>query len=1034
MNLSIAKERLAAVVKPDSITTSQGDFLVTHVEIKKLALLNKFEFVPTPKKYTSEDAIYKQYILNPNNLHQFIVVYGQSGTGKSHLIRWFEAKYQTDKPEDEVVLFIRRSDNTLKGTIRQLLQKPEVQEISNKEIIKRLSNASSAVPEDKLKDMIYHDFIIEINNDNGDQEISLNNIKRKKLVAFLNNETIHDHMMSSGGPIERIYSKVAENSMVDPDTIAQFKPEDFLVSVDLYDDMIQAGADPKAEKLALAMMANDAMEDAERFSNYLNQFVSVVIQRCAGIEPGDFEQVFMDIRKELYRLGKNLTLFIEDITSFTGVDNALLNALMEEHNDRNICRLSAIVGGTNAYVNDCFRQNHLDRVTKYIYIPDDVFDENGVFEFVAKYLNAMSLPTEKISDWVNSKALSGEYPVHDVIEGKDWEYIQIKYGKKLCLFPFSKNSIRYLYNNVLTRGHQTPRYIIRDIIEPIVSDLLYSPEQFPSIKISLVNINTTLSFIVHNQIKDEEQADRVFRFMSIWGNNEAKQFKLENVTYIAGLPAYVYEELGMPIVNLQETQPVDTTPLNPDPKTNPSPLVTSDPPKPVTQVLVPSEKQKKLDDANAILTKWANGMPINLSTTGGSEGTIRTAREDMGDFLFSAINWQIEGVSLDNVSKVKAAVSGRASKYKLVAFENQTKGNGYYILPANWDSLNVVNAFIRWREFGNQSWEYPGSDFDVYLITSWTSAVKSKIVKEVVQYDEQNESRYIEAAIAAEMYRLILNGEYREKTLNNLTTEYLLRDHTPKNKNTCHSKEWNSLLSVMHQEDADITNKTTVRQYFNLMQGSAAGSVVVLDAINLAKTVRKVKTAKLQIQEDEMQLDDRVKMRKDTYSFYADIIERVGSVAQSEQALARNAIQPIYDCFDDDEIEDEDIEAFLDKIAKFYKEIDDTQINNIKSVSLESVKKSAKQITKAISDIGSVIDEDDPLTIIMAFSGDPIGILQPLLTLINQVEHDVAEVDKQLAIRKTNLGVVDGEPDESERYQEEIIKIDQNERILEELR
>lgn len=341
MNLSIAKERLAAVVKPDSITASQGDFLVTHVQIKKLVLLNKFEFVPSSQKYTSEEDIYKQFILNPNNRHQFIVVYGQSGTGKSHLIRWFEAKYEADKPEDEVVLFIRRSDNTLKGTIRQLLQKPEVQEISNKDIIKRLANASVAVPEDKLKDMIYHNFIIEINNDNDEHEITLNNIKRKRLVAFLNNETIHDHMMSAGGPIERIYSKVAEKSLVDLDTIAQFKPEDFIVSVDLYDDMIQAGADPKADKMAKALMANDAMEDAKTFSDYMNQFVSVVIQRCAGIEPGDFEQVFMDIRKELYRIGKNLTLFIEDVTSFTGVDNALLNALMEEHNDRVICRISS---------------------------------------------------------------------------------------------------------------------------------------------------------------------------------------------------------------------------------------------------------------------------------------------------------------------------------------------------------------------------------------------------------------------------------------------------------------------------------------------------------------------------------------------------------------------------------------------------------------------------------------------------------------------------------------------------------------------
>lgn len=73
------------------------------------------------------------------------------------------------------------------------------------------------------------------------------------------------------------------------------------------------------------------------------------------------------------------------------------------------------------------------------------------------------------------------------------------------------------------------------------------------------------------------------------------------------------------------------------------------------------------------------GCLLIISTTGGAEGTIRTAREDMGNFLMSAINWQAEGVSMDNVSKVKASISGKASKYKLVALKNQTKGNGYYI-------------------------------------------------------------------------------------------------------------------------------------------------------------------------------------------------------------------------------------------------------------------------------------------------------------------------------------------------------------------
>lgn len=1029
MNLSIAKERLAAVVKPDSITASQGDFLATHVEIKKLVLLNKFEFVPTSQKYTSEEDIYKRFIINPTNRHQFIVVYGQSGTGKSHLIRWFEARYKADRPDDEVVLFIRRSDNTLKGTIRQLLEKPEVQDIGNKEIIKRLANASAAVPEDKLKDMIYHNFIIEINNDNGEHEIQLNNIKRKRLVAFMNNETIHDYMMESGGPIERIYSKVAENSFADLDTIAQFKPEDFIVSVDLYDDMQQAGADPKADKMARALMANDAMEAAKKFSDYLNQFVEVVIQRCAGIEPGDFEQVFMDIRKELYRLGKKLTLFIEDVTSFTGVDNALLNALMEEHNDRDICRLSSVVGGTNAYINDCFRQNHRDRVTQYVYIPDDVFDENGIYEFVGRYINAMSLPTDVISSWVDAKALPGEYPVHEIVEGKKWEYIEIPYGKKLCLYPFSKNSIRYLYKNELTRGHQTPRYIIRDIIEPVVSDLLYNAANFPSKKYALVNINTTLNFMVHNQVKDERQADRIFRFMSIWGNNEAKQFTLENVTYIAGLPSYVYEELGLPIIDLQKTTSVPESKPDPNPSpVDPNPTTDSGP-----KLVIPPDKQKKLDDANTKLTQWVNGMPINLSTTGGVEGTIRTAREDMGDFLMSAINWQAEGVSLDNVSKVKAAISGKASKYKLVALENQTKGNGYYILPATWDSLNVINAFIRWREFGNQSWEYPGSDFDVYQITSWTARIKKQVVKSVSLYDDKTETKYIEAAMTAEMYRLILNGEYREKTIGNLTAEYLFCDHQAKNINTWHSNEWKALLSVMQQKGADTINRETVRQYFNIMQGSATGSVVVLNAVNLAKTIRKVKTSRLQIPEEELQTDDKVKLRKDTYSFLMDITSRIDSVARAEIEAAKKAIQPIYDCFDDDDVKEDDISALLLKVNQFYKEIDDTQIN-IKTASTDAVKKGIKLIAKAISDITRVLHENDSLTVLMAFSGDPIGAIQPLLTLINQVSADITEAEKQIVNRKNSLDSSGSGEEDENYYMEELAMIDNDLKLLGALR
>ena len=203
MDVSIARERISAIVKPDSITAAQGDFFATHVPIKRLRLLNKFELTPTGGTECTEESVYEEFVRNPENRHQFIAVYGQSGTGKSHLIRWFEARFRAQMPEDEVVLFVRRSDNTLKGTIRQLLAMPEVQEIANREAYDRLTKAVVTEDEEKLKGRIYHDFINEIEHDDGSRDVCLNRIKQKRLTVFLSNDIVRAHLMAEDGPIAR---------------------------------------------------------------------------------------------------------------------------------------------------------------------------------------------------------------------------------------------------------------------------------------------------------------------------------------------------------------------------------------------------------------------------------------------------------------------------------------------------------------------------------------------------------------------------------------------------------------------------------------------------------------------------------------------------------------------------------------------------------------------------------------------------------------------------------------------------------------
>lgn len=998
--------------------------------------MNKFDVAPSEGREYPEEEVYRKFILNKENKHQFIAVYGQSGTGKSHLIRWFEAKYRHNKPAQEVVLFIRRSDNTLKGTIRQLLDMPEVQEIANKDAYDRLLKAAAYEDENKLKGRLYHEVLNEVEHDEEDRSIHLKNIERKRLIAFLNNEVVRVRLEAADGPIERIYSKIAENSLVDRDTIAQFTAEDFFISAELSDQIERAGVDPKAMKMVRALMADeDGREEAEKVAAYLNQFVNDVVQRCAGIAAGDFRDIFRDIRRELFRLGKSLTLFIEDVTSFTGVDDALLDALIVEHTGMNegekLCRISSIIGTTGNYLQHNFRDNHKDRITQYVYIPSDAFDEAGLFEFVGRYLNTMSVPESRIADWLENAAEPADYPVHTVKEGQNWEFVPIEFDKKLCLYPFTKNSIRYLYQHALKQNQQTPRYIIRDMIEPVVNDILNSREKFPSLTWSLVRTNTTLSYRIESQIRDEQEAARVLRFLSIWGDGTPDQFTKDGVVYQAGVRSDILEELAMPPLRLSEVEAPKPAapPAAPGAVADHASAAGKSPAaslaeRPVELPAVSAGKMEKVEKAVAVLSKWVEGQAIDVSSTGGTSGALRAARDDIAKYLLSAIPWQAEGISLDQMGKIQD------SSAPLVDFENQTRERtqGLYTMPASRESMRIIAAFLRWREYGGQSWAYPESDLDAYLITSWTSRIKSALL-EAVRENAAADASYIEAAIAAEIYRQILGGEFREKSLKNLTARHLLEEKPAKTEAKNHVQEWSALSALISQRGADEVNRKTVRQYFNIAQGDG-GSVIVLDEPNLTRTLHKVKSNRLSVPETAFEMQDPVKRRRDVFDHLKKIVERVGKVADAEQEKARGMMEKIRsfwgaDEFDDDEtMEEDDLLMLAERVKAFYDEANRTQFS-VAFFSTDPVKKGAKQIAKALSDVGGALEEKDPLAVLLAFSGDPLTALKPLLDLFERLEADFKKIDAEMAKRRASLGGEDSEEHSAARYEKELQKLEE---------
>lgn len=1026
MNTAIAKKRISQVLRVDSIDSTDSDFLATHVPFRKIVFATKsgdqFE-----ESYKSEEDIYKD-IFNNNltrNEHQFVIVEGSSGAGKSHFIRWLYAMLSAKEEKDDVVLLIRRSDNTLKGTIRQLLEIKEVKEISNKEAYERLVKANQAITESKFKSTIYHQFIVEIENDTSEV---LGNIKRKKLIALLNNSAFQERLMAAGGPIDRIYSKITSSSGVDLDLIAQFSKADLTLDIDFINQLDDA--DRKAQDFANSLMEGDDDEFIEKITAYMNSFVETVIQTSAGIEPGDFQQIFKEIRQEIKKKGKNLILLVEDITSFTGVNQALLNALVTGHTGSNavdnLCKLISVVGTTTQYYNQ-FRDNYRDRITKQITINDGVIGENksDLVQFVAKYLNAISLDSETLDTWVKNGAYSEDMPVHEDKDHDHWDKFKLASGKQISLFPFTQNAVINLYEAM--SDHKTPRYILRDIVEPAVNEVLHDISSFPKFCLGWhsslpESVENRIGNIVQStQIAQELKADyrkRLVAFMSFWTN---KTLDVTSNGCIAGIKTKIFFELdfGEFVSKLTRTATVrkvaDPVPV-PDKTSVSQPTndevveVTVEPVQPVKPIV---KEQPKIDPKNQKDYDSFRANVISWHRDGGNLIRFVPIRDQISNFVYDAINWQQEGIPLDSRNRFKDSIGGR-----LVGFERQDQAldRCIVVFEDTDETYQLLLCFGKWLYLGNKSWNFPDSASAIYFATSWLQRNKDKFVNAIRNVDKGSAvPAYIKAAMIEKVYKLIINGRIGETKLNQLGDDVFLSTDTPKNGSyefsTGHSQAWYELHQFIYNDTKTPDSYTASVRYFNLIQGVTINTDnYVLNYPLYQAALKEVRKSDYVLDENDINDTEKaVKDKREIFELAQKVLSKVHRVVEEETALARKNAVDIISYFENIDIEDEleasDIRDIINEIQSFYQRCFAVGINIsiIDDAQFKKIKDSASAIAKAMLILQKDYSDEDDISVLYAFSSNPIGVVLPFLEMLRKANKDIDTAYEQMQNEKESL-------------------------------
>ena len=1005
MNIEIAKQRYKSVFRPDVINNTKGDFLATHVPMKNLYVISHADVTLQDKKHPmTEEEVFDRFFASSEE-DQFVLVKGASGAGKSHLIRWFYTMLELRKTEREIVLPIKRADNTLKGTIKQLIDMPEVQNMPNKNLYKKLASASTTMPEIELKNTIYYTFVNLIESDDGkaseDTERMINRVNRQHLVALLQNSLFKERLMLEDGPIERIYCKFAENKTTEVnDKAAEFISADFELDSNFFNELLNSGADEKARKIANKLIDNDAF--VKKIVDYINLFVEKVIQRCAGLEPGDLGLVIQEIRQELYKQGKTLTILIEDITAASGVDDSLLDALLTNkvaYPDKNLCRINSIVGSTDGYYVDKFRVNTKARIENFINVSDDMFnnDVNGLVEFFARYLNTISLPEDAIDKWLGNKADPDLYPVHEVTIGNGWD--EFKLGNShINLFPFSSRAITFLYKKQ-DSNMRHPRALMRDILEPYIKNSLEDLQDYPKRRSSLEGMDPTLQNTIYNRNDlDDNTKIRLTQFMYIWGDGTNNVYSKDGVRYIGGIADCVYEQLGLPLLDGKQVE----TPTGED-----EDLTQIDPPKPVTPD--PAVQIVKENEQVAIalkeVDKWIENVDykLNIGQTTANVRALNEARKNMNAYLYAVIDWASEGVPIDAMVRVRDT----SNKF-LVSFERQTmKSDSVVVLPASIESRKIIEAFVRWSEIGGKSWNFEGSTDYLFRVQKWTESIKPIIVKSIMRYEE-TEIDYFSFAAAAEFYRLIFNGQCKSfQKPQNFNVEMLLKKNVVDNASNGHTKNWNDLLKKMNGSDGNDA-RNCVLQYYNLPQGTAVTSTnYEFDYISFNKAVRKVINTGLKYGIDDLQLEDPVRKRRLMSEYLKYILDRIDTVVSGEKNALNEVIDVLGKVVDLDDIDDEeDIKEIITSIKKFYNQ---AQISHISvaihyDVSLiNSCNKNAGAIVSAIKTANQIKETTDTQELLLKFSKDPVFALSDFAKLLTLTNSDLVIAKQEVANRMNNV-------------------------------
>ncbi|MEU8800781.1 protein DpdH [Spirillospora sp. NPDC048819] len=573
-------ETASATINTEAVNPSPAVFLATHAPLRiRQAAVRGRDLIREDIEVGEEDVL-KDFLTRKADTGTLLMpIVGDSGSGKSHLVRWVRENIRdNDKYQ---VIYLEKSRTSLKAVIEELLS--GVQDESLDKLRADINSFSSGLDETALARRLVNALneALAATSPRDMQGSARSLAGPKGLATILQDPYIQDYILAKGGFIPTLASQLLNNRTAGaPDRTQGFDIDDLPLAVG---DIREAARIPAT--LLGKMISSPDLQSAA--VDLINLHMDTAVGSVANLGGGRLFEAMLQVREAYARQRKEIILLVEDFALVQGVQRELLEALTEaatREGKQRYAPMRTLMAITTGYFRE-LPETVLTRVAAatggHIYDLDRVFskeDDGGaqITSFVGRYLNAARMGYQKLEQaglqTVPNKCTICPFQksCHEAFGSTEEGY---------GLYPFNESALKRMVHSVAPSNEPwafVPRTVLSNVVRPVLIEHAreITRGEFPSKRVKerfrTASIDSPLSTALEGEIDnvDKVSPDRRKILLEFWGDAPSDPSQIDS----AVLKAFDLQPLpnnnGMPRPvtkpNLEkEIQPPSTGGLSP---------------------------------------------------------------------------------------------------------------------------------------------------------------------------------------------------------------------------------------------------------------------------------------------------------------------------------------------------------------------------------------------------------------------------------------------------------------------------------------